>query len=185
MQLQVIGQPMVVAENRRCEMSRKLTRNIILAAMTFAAGTMIAVQAAAEVHFEAVVHTPEISVRVGNSPDGCPIYHHVRPLPDRGRMYRTIKRDLEIARRLSWYTGVPVGELLRYRRYDYTWIEIGQWLHVPGRIVIAAMDHNHWNRFNHEGRQFAEYRDGHRRDHDNGKHRGHDKGHHRDHGNKR
>ena len=158
-------------------MKRELTRNIILAAMTFAAVTMIAVEAAAEVHFEAVMHTPEISVRVGNSPDGYPIYHHVRPLPARGMYYRTVKRDLEIARRLSWYTGVPVGELLRYRRYDYTWYEIGRWLHVPGRVMMAAMDHNHWNRFNNEGRQFAEHRDGRKRDrdHDNGNHRGHHK----------
>jgi hypothetical protein len=144
-------------------MKKILTRKITLAAMAFAAGMMITAQAAAEMHFEAAVITPSISVRVGNTPDGYPMIRQVNPLPARRTAYRTVRGDLEIARRLAWYTGVPVGQLLQHRRYDYSWFEIGEWLYVPGNVVRAAMDQQNWNRFLHREGYMAEYKNGHER----------------------
>ena len=120
---------------------------MILAALAFAAGTMIAAEAAAEVRFNAVVHTPAISVRIGTNPAGYPIMRQVRPLPARRFARRLARTDMQIAGRLSWYTRVPAGELLRYRRYGYGWYEIGSWLYIPRGVVRAAMHQGSWNRF--------------------------------------
>jgi len=138
-------------------MRTKRMNLLILAAMTFAVGTLIATDVLAELRVSAVVRTPVASIRVGNGPVGYRAVRQVRPLPARGRIYRTVRLDIEIANRLAWYTGVPQGELLRYRRFGYDWYEIGQWLYVPGRVVRAAMSERHWNRFLHQGGYHAEF----------------------------
>ena len=88
-------------------MRRKRMNLLILAAMTFAAGTLIAADVAAEVRFSAAVRTPVVSVHVGSAPHGCRTVRQVRHLPARGRIYRTSRHDIIVAERLAWYTGVP------------------------------------------------------------------------------
>jgi len=130
-----------------------------LAALAFAAATAMASDAVAEIQFSAVVHTPIVSVRIGTTPAGHPIMRPVRPLPLRRFVYRIGNNDVRIAERLSWYTGVPMAELLRHRRCGYSWYEIGSWLYVPGRVVRAAMNQGSWNRFLHTGGYYAQYYD--------------------------
>lgn len=132
-------------------------RLAILAAAVFTAGVFMAADGAAQVLFDARVRTPVVSIRVGNALVGYRPAGPIRPLPYRGRMNRAIRHDVQVARRLAWYTGMPRGELLRYRRYGYTWYEIGQWLYVPGRVVRAAMSDRGWDRFLHAGGYHAMY----------------------------
>lgn len=130
-------------------MRTKRTDLLILAAVTLAVGTLIATDIAAEVRFSAAVRTPVVSVHVGSAPLGCRTVRQVRPLPARGRIHRTQRHDVIVAERLAWYTGVPAGEFLRYRRFGYSWYEIGQLLYVPGRVVRAAMNGESWQRYLH------------------------------------
>lgn len=125
-------------------------RKIILtaAAIAFAAGLGIAGDSvAAEVRFEATVRTPNVSFHVGNTPVYRAEYRRAPLSARRGHRYVLVARDRIIARRLARYTGVPVGDLLRLRRYGYTWFEIGRWLGVGPRVVRAAMHKKTWNRF--------------------------------------
>ena len=93
-------------------------------------------------------------------------------MPVRRRVYRIAQHDLRVARRLAWYSGVPARELIRHRRYGYTWVEIGRWYHMPRRVVRAAMSRRHWNRLLHAEGYVAMYEDGHGRDHGRGESRG-------------
>ncbi|MDD3642708.1 MAG: hypothetical protein PHQ19_04500 [Candidatus Krumholzibacteria bacterium] len=130
---------------------------LVLVAMIFAAGALIATDVAAEVRFDATVRTPVMSIRIGNAYVGYRPVGRIRPLPVRGPIRRAVRFDIQVAHRLAWYTGMPQGELLKYRRYGYSWHEIGQWLSVPGRVVRAAMSERGWNRFLHEGGYHAGY----------------------------
>ena len=131
---------------------------LTLAALTMVVGIGIAQDARAEIRISAVVHTPNVSVRVGNNPSG---YYHIDPdrrLPARGYMHYDItRRDRMIARRLTWYTGVRLGELIRLRRRGYRWVEIGRWLHVPRPVVRAAMNQRSWDRFLRQERRHARH----------------------------
>ena len=137
-------------------MKKTLISLLTIAALTFAVGIGIATDARAEFRISAVVHTPNMSVRVGNNPSG---YYHTYPdrrLPSRRYMrYDITRRDRMIARRLTWYTGVRFGELLRLRRHGYNWFEIGRWLYMPRQVVRAAMHRRSWDRFLREERRHA------------------------------
>lgn len=119
-------------------------------------GSGIVQDAEAEVRFDVTMSTPNVRIRIGNTP---PIHYRtvrVRRLPINGRrFYRISKRDRRIARRLAMYTGVPKRELLRLRRYGYQWFEIGRWLHLPRPVVRAAMHKGTWKRFLREERLLA------------------------------
>ncbi len=143
-------------------MRTKRTKLLTFAAVTLAAGAFIAADVAAEVHFNATVHTPGVSIHVGNAPAGYRVARHIRPLPARGRIDRIAGHDNQVAHRLAWYTGMPAGELLKYRRYGYDWFEIGQWLSVPGRVVRAAMRERDWNHFLREHGYREGFNGGHR-----------------------
>ena len=137
-------------------MKKTRMRLLALAALTIVVGVGIAQDARAEIRISAVVHTPNVSVRVGNNPSGYYYIHPDRRLPARRYMrYEITRRDRMIARRLTWYTGVSFGKLLRLRRHGYRWFEIGRWLHVPRTVVRAAMHQRSWNRFLHEERRYA------------------------------
>jgi hypothetical protein len=106
--------------------------------------------AAAEIRVNATLHTPHMSVGIGNIPCGRHPRYAPAPLPIRGRRLRMVYRhDRAIARRLARYTGVPARRLIRLRRFGYTWFEIGRWLDLPRRVVSAAMHQRSWNRFLH------------------------------------
>ena len=132
-------------------MRTKRTDLLILAAMTIAVMTLAAADVAAAVRVSATVRTPVVTVHVGNVPVGHRVIRQVRPLPARGRFSRILTLDVQVAHRLAWYTGVQSGELLRYRRFGYSWYEIGRWLYVPGRVVRAAMTDRTWNLFLRQG----------------------------------
>ncbi len=137
-------------------MKKTLMSLLTLTALTMVVGIGIAQDARAEIRISAVVHTPNVSVRVGNNPSGYYYIHSDRRLPARRYMrYEITRRDRMIARRLTWYTGVPFGKLLRLRRHGYRWVEIGRWLHVPRPVVRAAMNQKSWNRFLREERRHA------------------------------
>lgn len=113
-------------------------------------------EAETEVRFNAILRTPNMSVRIGNVPAGRYGGYRVGHLPVRPRrQYRIIKRDRQIAGRLAWYTGVPVRELVRLRTHGYNWLEIGRWLRLPRRVVRAAFNQRSWKRFTHGGRRLA------------------------------
>jgi hypothetical protein len=127
-----------------------------LAAMIPLAVLIIVQDAEAEVRFNAALHTPNMSVHIGNTPAGYYGSYRVGHLPmRRNQNYRIVKLDRQIARRLARYTGVPVRELTRLRAYGYNWLEIGCWLRLPNRVVRAAFNQQSWNRFLHEGRRLA------------------------------
>jgi len=147
-------------------MKKTLKSLTIIAALTFAVGIGIATDARAEIRVAATVHTHNVSVRAGyNSPSGYYDIRADRRLPSRRYMgYELGRRDRMIARRMTWYTGVRMGELMRLRRHGYNWFEIGRWLHMPRQVVRAAMHQKSWNRFlRAEERRHAK-RHGRRRD---------------------
>ena len=111
--------------------------------------------ATAGVRVRATLHTPYVSVRVGNSP-----YRHHRsrvrkPLPIRRVQQHVIitRQDRKIAKRLARYTGVPNRELLFLKSRGFNWMSIGRWLDLPQTTVRAAMSKRGWKRFlRHEQR---------------------------------
>jgi len=145
-------------------MKKTLVSLTTIAALTFAVGIGIATDARAEIRIAATVHTPNVSVRAGyGNPSG---YYDVRPyrrLPSRRYMgYELGRRDRMIARRMTWYTGVRIGELMRLRRHGYNWFEIGRWLHMPRPVVRAAMHQKSWDRFLRAERRHAKRHGRHR-----------------------
>jgi len=137
-------------------MKRMRMSLLALAALALLAGPALVRDAEAEVRFNATLHTPNMSVRIGNMPSGRYVSYRAGHLPiRRNRHYKIIKRDRQIARRLARYTGVPSAELIRLRAYGYNWLEIGRWLRLPNRVVRAAFNQRSWNRFTHGGRWLA------------------------------
>jgi len=123
-------------------------RLLTLAAATVAFVAVFATRAGAEIRVAASVNAPGVSVHVGTVPSGYYTIERYRRMPEHRYMYYEITRqDRMIARRVSWYTGVPLGELLRLRRDGYGWFEIGNWLHMPRPVVRAAMGQRSWDRF--------------------------------------
>ncbi len=137
-------------------MRRKRMMTIALAAMVLAACMMTVTDAAAGVRLTAAVRTPYVSVRIGNAPAFRPVVGRIRPMPARRRIYRVLKNDVRIARRLAWYSGLPAGDLITYRRFGYSWFEIGRWFRMPGPVVRAAMSVRTWNRYLHAAGRFEE-----------------------------
>jgi hypothetical protein len=126
-------------------------------ALVFAAGFVA--DARAGIRVAATFRTPEVRVHFNSGPSCNHRSYYgreVRRLPDRGHMrYDLTRRDRMIARRMAWYTGMPLGELMRLRRRGYNWFEIGHWLYVPRRVVRAAMGQRSWDRFLREERRHA------------------------------
>jgi hypothetical protein len=134
--------------NRRCLMKRERMRLLTLAAATIAFVVLFAMRAGAEIRVAASVSVPGVMVSVGTVPSCHYTIEQYRPMPERRYMYYEVTRqDRMIARRVNWYTGVPLGELLRLRRDGYDWFEIGIWLHMARPVVRAAMDQRSWDRF--------------------------------------
>jgi len=130
-------------------MKKTLVSLTTIAALTLAVGIGIATDARAEIRVAATVHTRNVSVRAGyNDPSSYYRIDQDRRIPARRYMrYEIPRRDRMIARRMTWYTGVRFGELLRLRRHGYNWFEIGRWLHMPRPVVRAAMHRKSWDRF--------------------------------------
>jgi hypothetical protein len=138
-------------------MNRMRVSLLSLMVVIILVGSGIVQDAEAEVRFSVTMRTPNVRVRVGNTPPINCRAVRVRRLPIRGRhFYRLSKRDRRVATRLAHYTGVPKHEILRLRSYGYQWFEIGRWLHLPRRIVRAAMHKGTWKRFLREERLMAE-----------------------------
>jgi hypothetical protein len=124
-----------------------------LAALALSAAPVLVQDALAEVAFSATVRTPNVSISIGNIPTVYGGSYRVGYLPARSYMrYRIAERDRLIAGRLSWYTGVPAGELIRLRAYGYNWFEIGTWLRLPKAVVKASFNERKWDRFAYAGR---------------------------------
>jgi hypothetical protein len=127
-----------------------------IAALALLATLVIVQDAEAEIRISAALHTPGLSVRIGNAPAGPYGSIRVGHLPVRKNMrYRIVKRDRLIASRLAWYTGVPARELIRLRANGYNWFEIGTWLRLPRVVVRASFDQRKWSRFTCGGRNLA------------------------------
>jgi len=121
-----------------------------LAALALFAAPVLVQDVLAEVVFSATVRTPDIAVSIGNVPTVYGGSYRVGHLPVRGYLhYRILERDRLIAGRLSWYTGVPAGELVRLRARGYSWFEIGRWLRLPKTVVQASFSERKWSRFAH------------------------------------
>lgn len=137
-------------------MKRMLKSLMVIAALALLATQVLVGDAAAEIRFDATLRTPNVRVRIGNVPARPYGRIKVGHLPARPRRHHTIvKIDRRIARRLAWYTGVPIRELIRLRAYGYNWFEIGRYLRLPRRVVRAAFNKRSWKRFTHGGRRMA------------------------------
>jgi hypothetical protein len=111
----------------------------------------------AGVRVKATVHTPNVTVRIGNTPSSHYRSFVRKPLPTR-RVYRHViitQQDRKIARRLARYTGVPARELIFLKSRGFTWVTIGRWLELPRGTVRAAMNQRSWNQFLRHERQLA------------------------------
>lgn len=128
---------------------KKMRMSVLsLIALALLVGPGIVQAAEAGIRFNATLHTPNVRVRVGNTPLGHYRVYKRGYLPIRRlQPYRIGKRDLKIAHRLARYTGVPARELIQLKRQGYSWIEIGRWLSLPRRVVRAAMHQRSWNLF--------------------------------------
>jgi hypothetical protein len=137
-------------------MNRKMKSVMAIAALALLATLVVAQDAMAEIRINAALHTPGLSVRIGNAPTGPYGSIRVRHLPIRRNMHRRIvKRDRLIAGRLAWYTGVPERELIRLRAYGYNWFEIGAYFRLPKVVIRAAFNQRKWSRFTRDGRCLA------------------------------
>jgi hypothetical protein len=135
---------------------RKMRMSLMAAGLALAFVTGFMTDARAGIRVAATISTPEVRVHIGNGPSYQHYRHEVRRLPYRRYMrYEITRRDRMIARRMTWYTGVRMGELIRLRRHGYNWLEIGRWLDVPRRVVRAAMNQRSWDRFLREERRHA------------------------------
>ncbi len=142
-------------------MKRMKKSSMAIAALALLAALMIVQDAEAEIRVSAALHTPGLSVRIGNAPAGPYGSIRVGHLPVRANArYRIVKRDRLIAGRLARYTRVPARELIRLRAYEYNWFEIGAWLRLPKAVVQAAFNRNSWSRFTCDGRKLAGRRAG-------------------------
>jgi hypothetical protein len=137
-------------------MKRELMRLTTLAAVTVAALIFFAAQADAEIRVVASVNAPGVRVHASNVPS-C--YHSTeyygRREACRHMRYEITRRDLRIARRLAYFSGVPARRLTRLRRRGFQWFEIGRMIYVPRYVVRAAMHQRSWNRFLREERRHA------------------------------
>ena len=119
-------------------------------------GSGIVQKAEAEVRFSATLSTPNVRVRVGNTPAVHYRTVRIKRLPIHGRfVYRLSKQDRDIAHRLALFTGVPAREMLQLRSYGYQWFEIGNWLRLPRSLVRAALHRGTWKRFLKEQQMLA------------------------------
>lgn len=131
-------------------MKKRMTL-LSIAALALLVGPGMVQTAGADVRVNATLRTPNVTIRVGNTPYGHYRNRVYKPLPAR-RVVRQVAitvHDRRIAFRLSWYTGVPSGEMLMMKSRGYTWYQIGTWLRLPRAAVHAAMDLRTWNRFIH------------------------------------
>jgi hypothetical protein len=125
---------------------------------TLLIGSCIAKDAEAGVRFDATLRTPNVRARIGNMPPSHYRSYKGGYLPVRKHgHYRVTKQDQAVAHRLALYTGVPAGELIKLKRYGYSWFEIGQWLYLPRPVVRAAMGEQSWKRFLIMERRHARY----------------------------
>ena len=137
-------------------MKRMRVSFLSLMVVALIVGSGIVQDAEAEVRFNVTMRTPNVRVRIGNTPSVHYRTVRIGRLPIHGRrLYRISKQDPRIARRLAQYTGVPARELLQLRRYGYHWPEIGHWLRLPRPAIHAAMRRGTWKRFLREERLFA------------------------------
>ena len=139
-------------------MNRKMKSVMAIAALALLATLVVARDATAEIRISAALHTPGLSVRIGNVPMGPYGSVRVGHLPARRNLHRRIvKRDRLIAVRLARYASVPVRELINLRVYGYNWFEIGAYLRLPKVVVRAAFNAKRWDRFTRGGRHIARY----------------------------
>ena len=137
-------------------MKKERMRQMTIAAVTFAAVAVIAMQASAEIRIVASVNTPVANVHVCNIPSCDYRIDYNRRVPARRHMYYEItKRDKRIARRLAYFSGVPARKLVNLRRRGFRWFEIGNMIHVPRPVVRAAFNQKSWDRFLRQERRHA------------------------------
>ena len=128
---------------------------ISLMVATLLTGLVVVTNANAELRVQATVHTPNVSVRVGNTTSSHHRSYKRRSLPRRTQYVYITKRDRKIAKRLARFTGIPAREFIHMRRLGYRWVKIGRWLDVPRPVVRAAMHKRSWKRFLREEQRLA------------------------------
>ena len=138
-----------------------------IAALAVLVGPGMIKNATAGVRVKATVRTPNVSVRIGNTPSRHYRSFVRKPLPVRHVRHHVIitQQDRKIARRLARYTGVQARELIFLRARGFTWVTIGRWLELRPRAIRAAMRQDSWNRFLRHDCQMACCDDGRRRPH--------------------
>jgi hypothetical protein len=142
--------------NRRCLMKKERMRRMTIAAVTFAAVAVIAMQASAGIRIVASVNTPAASVHVCTVPScNYRIDYDRRVDVRRHAYYEITNRDKRIARRLAYFTGVPARKLVNLRRRGFRWAEIGDMIHLPRPVVRAAFSQKSWDRFLRQERRHA------------------------------
>jgi hypothetical protein len=121
--------------------------------------TGLIADARAGVRVDVAVNTPNVRIHAGNDPSCHYCIDQDRRIQNRRynryEAFELTRRDRMIARHMTWYTGVRLGEVIRLRRHGYNWFEIGQYLHMPRPIVRAAMNQKSWDRFLHQQRRHA------------------------------
>ncbi len=150
-------------------MKRMLMTLTALTVTFLVAGADVAKADGSDVRFDASINTPQLSVRIGNTPAGYRDHYRIRELPARRvRQVRLVQADWRIAARLAWYTGTPESKIIRIRRMGYRWDEIGIWLGMPRPAIRAAMQMKTWKRYLRQEYAYADRR--------GGRHKGHRKG---------
>ena len=141
----------------------KKIRSILMSLITLGllSGAGIAEDANADVYVDATLHTPNVRVRIGNSP-----YSNYRSVTTTRRTvvvhphYNVTRNDWKVAGRLAWYTGVPARRMIRLKSAGYRWGQIGRRLHMPRPVVRAALHRGTWKHFLRDERRLARCDDG-------------------------
>lgn len=120
-----------------------------IAAAIVLTGALLAAPAPAHAgSVKATVRWSGGSVRIGDG--GARVRIGRAPQRYQGRYQKAhhiTRKDMAMARRLSWYAGVPKGDMLEWRRNGHGWVSIGRWLGVPRSVLRASGDADRWRRF--------------------------------------
>lgn len=149
---------------------KKLRMSLMASGLALAIVTGFMADALAGIRVAATVNTPNVRIHASNDPSCNFCIDQDRRIQtrrydryDRYEAYELTRRDRMIARRMTWYTGVRLGKVMRLRRHGYNWFEIGQYLHMPRPVVRATMHQKSWDRFLRNQRRHAK-RHGRQRD---------------------
>ncbi len=129
-------------------------------ALVLLLGTLAAERADAGLQVRARVRIPGGVIQVQTPGQPVRMIHRVTtPAPRHRHVHAQVTRhDRQVAGRLARFTGVEKSELLRLRRLGYGWTEIGLWLELPRRAMVAVQDADTWSRYQRSSRRLGQDR---------------------------